>query len=419
MAAIVIFVEGADTVPDPLPVYFLDNQDHATLICDGLKESEYRIFNFSMKHCTRSDRGRFAVWAKMAIDARDGVYGSIAAGIYDMIDEAHAIISQRRINQETVANPSTKDQSDDGSVLPASKQENPTKTDNNFDASLAREQLRPYVEMPEFRQYVKEQILEWEKWHRSQKDAIRSHEIWRDQTKEMLERGISIGTVDSEDPDDIDRLSYEFHKDIASLIAESSEFRLVAEREPVLFRKASIVAMVALFWCDVNHSNLLVPDYSQLPDIDFLEPVKPFLKYLFEQWKNPIQGRYKHIDWFVEAAIGAYENTIASEDVDQSEEHEPPIDADDELDKACERELQSALRKHEIRTEVTATLTLEQRRNIIMAHWGCTPSKTRDKWLETKWRPFLGKESKTKLADKVKSYIKRGRDKLEELASRK
>ena len=132
MAVIVIFVEGADTKPDPLPVYFLDNQEHATLICEGLKESEYRIFKFSIKCCTRSDRGRFAVWAKMAIDARDGVYGSIAAGIYDMIDEARAIISQRRVHQETVANQNTKDQSDGGSVLPSSKPEPPTKTDDKL-----------------------------------------------------------------------------------------------------------------------------------------------------------------------------------------------------------------------------------------------------------------------------------------------
>jgi hypothetical protein len=132
MAVIVIFVEGADTEPDLLPVYFLDNQDHATLICEGLKESEYRIYNFSMMHCTRSDRGRFAVWAKMAIDARDGVYGNIAAGIYNMIDEAHAIISQRRVHQKSLANSNGKDQSDDVSVLPSSKRENPTKTDDQL-----------------------------------------------------------------------------------------------------------------------------------------------------------------------------------------------------------------------------------------------------------------------------------------------
>ncbi len=72
MAAFVIFVGGADTEPDPLPVYFLDNQEHAKLICDGLVESEYRVFSFSVKQCTRSDRGKFAVWAEMTIDVRDG-----------------------------------------------------------------------------------------------------------------------------------------------------------------------------------------------------------------------------------------------------------------------------------------------------------------------------------------------------------
>ncbi len=122
MAAIVIFVEGADTEPDPLPVYILDNQEHATLICEGLKESEYRIFNFSIKHCTRSDRGRFAVWAEMTIDARDGVYGSIAAGIYDLVYRAHEIISQRRVHQKSLASSNGNTQSDGGSVLPSSTQ---------------------------------------------------------------------------------------------------------------------------------------------------------------------------------------------------------------------------------------------------------------------------------------------------------
>lgn len=38
----------------------------------------------------------------MTIDVRNGVYGSIAGGIYNMIDRAHAIISQRRVHQEPV-----------------------------------------------------------------------------------------------------------------------------------------------------------------------------------------------------------------------------------------------------------------------------------------------------------------------------
>lgn len=419
MAAIVIFVAGADTDPDPLPVYFLDNQEHATLICEGMNESEYGIFKFSIKSCTRSDRGKFAVWAEMTIDVRDGVYGSIAAGIYNMIDRAHAIISQRRINQETVANPNTKVQSDYGWVLPSSKLENPTKTDNNFNASLAREQLRRYVEMREFRHYVMEKITQWELWYHSRTEEIKYHEGERDRFHQELKELQGRDSRHSDEPADFDLLlgaetCYEGHRDLAAALNDDPEYKLVADREPVLFKEASVVAIVALFWCDVNHSSLLAPEFDF-----FSEREEPFREYLGEQWQNPVQGRYKYIDWFVEAAISAYENTIASEDVDKSQEHEPPIDADDELDKACEEELQSALRKHEIRTEVAPTLTPEQRRNIIMAHWGCTPSKARDRWIETKWRPFLGKESKTKLADKVKSFIKRGRDKLKELASRK
>ena len=75
MPAFVIFVEGADTEPKKVPVYFVESEEYARLICEGIRESEYAIFDFSIKHCTRSDRGKFAFWAKMVIDARDGVYG--------------------------------------------------------------------------------------------------------------------------------------------------------------------------------------------------------------------------------------------------------------------------------------------------------------------------------------------------------
>ena len=309
MAVIVIFVEGADTEPDPLPVYILDNQDHATLICEGLKESEYRIFNFSMRHCTRSDRGRFAVWAKMVIDARDGVYGSNAAGIYNMIDEAHAIISQRRTHQEPVANPDENTHSNGDSIEPSSKPENQGETDDNPGTALARQQLRPYVEITKFREYLKEQILKWETWHQSQVDEIRKHESWLDHDKEQLEH-IRQGTGDPDDPDNTYVGSDEWHKDEVASIRENLEFRLVAEREPVCFEEVSIAAIVAMFWCDINRSSLLVPDY------DFLEPYGPFSKYLSEQWKKPIQGRYKHIHWFVEAAIKKYESRIANDGVD-------------------------------------------------------------------------------------------------------
>ena len=82
-----------------------------------------------------------------------------------------------------------------------------------------------------------------------------------------------------------------------------------------------------------------------------------------------------------------------------------------------EKELQNALETHGIRPEVAETLSPEQKRNIIMAHWSDTPARTRDRWQETKWTPSLGTESKTKLRDKVKTYIKRGQEKLRELAN--
>jgi hypothetical protein len=96
MPAFVIFVEGADTEPAKVPVYVVESEEHASLICEGMKESEYQIFNFSFTHCTRSDRGKFAVWAKMIEDARKGVYGNIVGGIHDMIDGAYSIMGGRR-----------------------------------------------------------------------------------------------------------------------------------------------------------------------------------------------------------------------------------------------------------------------------------------------------------------------------------
>ncbi len=224
-----------------------------------------------------------------------------------------------------VANPNTKDQSDDGSVLPSSKPENQGETVDNPGTALARKQLRPYVEITAFREYLKEQILKWETWHQSQGDEIRMHESCRDHDKEQLENGIRQGTVDPDDPDDTYVLSYEWHKFEVSSIPKDLEFRLVAEGEPICFQEASIAAMVALFWCDINRLNMLVPDYDKQPDFDFLDPYGTFQKYLFEQREKPIQGRYKHIDWFVEAAIKAYESTSAKNGVGQSEEHEQSV----------------------------------------------------------------------------------------------
>ena len=195
--------------------------------------------------------------------------------------------------------------SDASSVLPSSNHEATTETIDNPNTALAREQLRPYVEIAAFREYLKEQIIKWEVWHQSQVDEIRMHESCRDRDKVLLENGIHKGTVD---PDDIYVLSYEWHKSEVSSIPMDLEFRLVAEREPICFQEASIAAMVALFWCDINRSNRLVPDYDRQPGFCFLEPYGTFQKYLFEQWEKPLQERYKHIDWFVEAAINAYKS---------------------------------------------------------------------------------------------------------------
>jgi hypothetical protein len=242
----------------------------------------------------------------------------------DPTDPTDAIISQRRTHQEPLANPNENTQSDGGSVLPSSKTENPTKTDNNFVAALAREQLRPYVKIPEFRQYVKEQITQWELWHRSHTEQINEHEGLRDNLHQELKELQGRDLRHSDDPADVDPLGcaetcYEGHRDVAAWLKDDPEYKLVADREPVLFKEASVASIVALFWCDVNDSTLLVPKY------DFLGPKRPFIGYLREQWEKPIHGRYKHIDWFVQAAVEAYERKgpvapQAEESVDTADE---------------------------------------------------------------------------------------------------
>lgn len=185
---------------------------------------------------------------------------------------------------------------------------------------FARDRLRPYVEIPAFREYLKGQILEWEAWYSSQVEEIRWHEIARGDAKERLDRAISQGTFDPEDEekDLANVLRYDWHEYEVTSIPANFEFKLVAEGEPVLFQEASVAAMVALFWCDINHSSMLVPDYSTLPGFDPLDPYGPFNKYLFEQWRNPVPGRYKHIHWFVDAAIKTYESRIVSGGVEET-----------------------------------------------------------------------------------------------------
>lgn len=90
------------------------------------------------------------------------------------------------------------------------------------------------------------------------------------------------------------------------------------------------------------------------------------------------------------------------------------------LSSDCKKELVNVLKARDICPDVYKTLTLEQVRNIIMAHWatcdGLTTAKVRNQWEQIGWPPSLGSESKTKLADKVKAYIRRGKLKLDSLA---
>ncbi len=72
MAAFIIFVEGADAEPDPLPVFFVDSAEHAALICEGIEATEYRIYKFTVQEVSKSDLSKFPFGAEMTIDARDG-----------------------------------------------------------------------------------------------------------------------------------------------------------------------------------------------------------------------------------------------------------------------------------------------------------------------------------------------------------
>ena len=107
MPVFVIFVEGADTEPAKVPVYVVDSEEHASLLCEGMKETEYAIFDFSFKQSTRSDLGKFAIWANMICNARKGVYGNIVAGIHDMIDGAYFIMSGRRLSDKIASGADT------------------------------------------------------------------------------------------------------------------------------------------------------------------------------------------------------------------------------------------------------------------------------------------------------------------------
>ncbi len=125
----------------------------------------------------------------------------------------------------------------------------------------------------------------------------------------------------------------------------------------------------------------------------------------------------RNLEWervvFEKAVQGEIEDT----DTTQTPQTEAANNNQPIVPLAYEKELQNALETHDICLDVAEKLSQEQKRNIIMAHWSDTPAKTRDRWQETKWPPSLGTERKTKLRDKVKTYIKRGQEKLKELAS--
>jgi GTP cyclohydrolase II len=235
----------------------------------------------------------------------------------DLSDPTDAIISQRRVHQDPVAISNGSTESDVGSVVPSSKRQDPTEPVDRLNVTHAREQLRPYVEIPAFREYLKGQILKWELWHRSHTEEINEYEGLRDKSHRELKELQGRDFRQSDDPAEFDPLGhaeicYENYRDIAAGLKDDPEYKLVADREPVLYKEASVATIVALFWCDINDSTLLVPEY------DFLEPEGSFIEHVRKQWRDPIDGRYKHILWFVDAAIHAYESRIVSGGVEET-----------------------------------------------------------------------------------------------------
>lgn len=83
----------------------------------------------------------------------------------------------------------------------------------------------------------------------------------------------------------------------------------------------------------------------------------------------------------------------------------------------------SILRLRNIAYDHPDRLSPEQKRNIVMFHWrdaeGLTPAKIRDKWYDSGWKPRLRVDDKTGAAQNVKTYIKRGKKLVGELADKK
>ena len=235
----------------------------------------------------------------------------------DLSHPTDTTIGQRSVHRATAPKSNGSTESDVGSVVPSSKRQDPTEPVDIFGVARAREQLRPYVEIPAFQEYLKGQILKWELWHRSHTEEINEYEGLRDKSHQELKELQGRGLRQSDDPAEFDPLGhaeicYENYRDIAAGLRDDPEYKLVADREPVLYKEASVATIVALFWCDINDSTFLVPEY------DFLEPEGSFIEHVRKQWRDPIDGRYKHILWFVDAAIHAYESRIVSGGVEET-----------------------------------------------------------------------------------------------------
>jgi hypothetical protein len=115
-----IFVEGADTLPETVPVFLVYGKTDALRICEAVKETEYGVFNFSSVPCTAENVNKIAAWAEMASSAQKGAYGEIIAGVCEMIgriyERAEKLFSKPEENNANEAEKPPPDETEQAEV---------------------------------------------------------------------------------------------------------------------------------------------------------------------------------------------------------------------------------------------------------------------------------------------------------------
>lgn len=104
-----LFVEGADTVPAKLPINLVWGEELASRICECLRETEYAMFDFSFEPLAPANRHKMPAWAVMATDAKEGVYGTIAAGICRVTERLYLFMGGHRSSKLPQSTPSAEE----------------------------------------------------------------------------------------------------------------------------------------------------------------------------------------------------------------------------------------------------------------------------------------------------------------------